>query len=177
LYGSPVPYNDQLGHKINEMEDSGLWHRLKNITRFANLDKVLIKYRKEGQNISIKNLKEVHNRKKILYHYLLGEIGITDPPEDEVLFLFSLQYFKDDPDIENIKKYKNFLAELVKANKHSKVYDIHQFEKAVDRIWEQFFYFITTLKIRYVLRYWKISGLKFQQMIYYLKFRYRSIST
>lgn len=174
FYGCPVSYDDQFGHKINEMEDSGLWHRMKHITQFANIDKVLIKYRKEGQNISGKNVKNVHNRKKIFYHYLLNEIGIIDPPEDEVLFLFSLQYFKDNPQIENIKKYKLFLDQLIEANMRSKIYDVLQFEAAVNRIWEQFFYFVITLKSKYVIRYWKISGgFNFKQTIYYLKFNFK----
>ena len=176
LYGSPVDYNDSFGHKINEMEDSGLWHKLKHVTKFGNLDKVLIKYRKEGQNISLKNIKDVHNRKKIMYHYLLNELGIVDPPEDETLFLFSLQYFKDDPKIENIKKYKEFLDRLIIANKSTRVYDLVQFEAAVNRVWEQFFYFLTSVKLKYVLRFWKVSGgFNFQQTVYYLKLRYRSI--
>jgi glycosyltransferase involved in cell wall biosynthesis len=175
FYGCPVSYDDQFGHRINEMEDSGLWHQMKHITRFANLDKVLIKYRKEGQNISGKNVKNVHHRKEIFYHYLLKEINIVNPSKDEVLFLFSLQYFKDDPRLENISKYRIFLNELIIANKNSCVYDAKQFEIAVGRVWEQFFYFLTTLKFSYISRYWKASGgFDLKQAIYYFKFRLHS---
>ncbi|MCW3082664.1 MAG: epsE 1 [Bacteroidetes bacterium] len=175
LYGSPIAYPDDFGHRINEMEDSGLWHRLKRITKFANIDKVLLRYRKEGQNISGKNVRDIHNRKKVLYHYLLNEVGMTEFPEDEVLFLFSLQSFKDTPNIDNIKKYKTYLDKLIAANERSNIYDPEQFKVAVNRVWEQFFYFLTSMKNKYVFRYWRVSGgLNVQQMIYLLKFRIRS---
>jgi glycosyltransferase involved in cell wall biosynthesis len=176
LYGCPIIYPDDFGHKINEMEDSGLWHHLKHYTQFENLDKVLIKYRKEGQNISGKNIKETHQRKKVLYNYLLNEVGIIDAPEEEVLFLFSLQYFKDDPKIDKIKKHRIFLDKLIEANKKSMVYNPYQFECAVNRIWEQFFYFITTMKPKFVINYWKVSDhMNFKQLIYFIKFKLKSI--
>ncbi|MCX6296973.1 MAG: glycosyltransferase family A protein [Bacteroidetes bacterium] len=65
LYGNLVNFNDNFGHKILELEDFALWHKLKHVTQFGNVDKVLIKYRKEGQNISAKNIKIVHDRKKV----------------------------------------------------------------------------------------------------------------
>ncbi|MGZ7117848.1 MAG: glycosyltransferase, partial [Methanobacterium sp.] len=176
LYGNLVLYNDDFGHKILELEDFALWHKLKHVTKFANIDRVLIKYRKEGQNISSKKIRDIYNRKKIFYYYLLKEIGINDPPEDELVFLYTLQYFKDTPNIENIKKYRLFLNKIIAANEYSMVYDTKYFEAAVNRIWAQFFYFVSTLKMRYVIQYWKVSGkIKKQNLVYFLKFKLNSI--
>jgi glycosyltransferase involved in cell wall biosynthesis len=172
FYGSPVAYNDLLGHKINEIEDYGLWHRLKQVTLFANIDRILIRYRKEGQNISGRNMLEVNERKLAVYYYLLGELDIIDPSRDEVLFLFNFHYYKEDPDIKKIRKYRNFLDNLIKMNSAKKVYDPGQFEKIVERIWEQYFYFLTTFRIKYLIEYWSVCGkIKKQQLIYTLKFK------
>jgi glycosyltransferase involved in cell wall biosynthesis len=176
FYGSPIEYPDTFGHKVNEMEDFGLWHRLKHLTQFGNIDKVLVKYRKGEQNISRKSIGEVHKRKKMMYYYLLNEIGIIDPPEDEILFLFTLQYFKDDPETVKIKKYKLFLNKLIEENKFSQIYDVNQFEYAVNKVWNQFFYFTTTLNLTYSLSYWRVSKeVKKDELMYLLKFKIKYI--
>lgn len=179
LYGSPVPYQDDYGHKLNEMEDTGFWHKLKHLTHFANLAQPLLKYRIEGQNISSKNARLIHQRKRTLYKdFLLKEITDEAAADKEIDFLFTLQYFKDDPHLSEIRQYRQFLNKVIKANQSSGIYNPLQFEISVEKIWTQFFYFITTMPLRYVLEYWKVNGkASRQQLLYYLKYKLSKFKT
>jgi glycosyltransferase involved in cell wall biosynthesis len=171
-YGAPVIFDDGLGTRINEMEDVGMWHHLKHYTNFGNCDKVLLRYRKEGQNISAQKINDVSRRKVKVYRSLLHEIGITEATEKEVMFLFTLQHFKENKPIEDLTLYRAFLDKVIEANKKTKVYDAAAFEIAVNTIWEQFFFYLANLKLRYAFRYWKLTKGTFRrQAVYLLKFK------
>jgi len=69
------------------MEDYDLWYRLKDITHFGNLNKVLFLYRKTSQNITDKNRDTFFERLKEFYRNIIPDLSINPTEEELVLHI------------------------------------------------------------------------------------------
>ena len=168
-FGVPFEYKDGLGHKILELEDFGLWHKLKSVTKFANLNKVLLRYRVEGQNLTSKRLDVILERKKQFYFHQLKEINVI-PDEMNLLLHISFKYIAESKSSKDIYKFKEHLSEIVTQNKEHKIYNQESLEKYIVSRWENLFYFLPDKKYNYVFLYLKISKrLTVKQMVYLMK--------
>lgn len=168
-FGVSFQYDDTFGHKILELEDYALWHKLKPITQFANLEKIVLKYRKEGQNLSGQKLDLIMERKKKYYTYLLNELNVS-PTAKNLLFHISLSFFNRSESVEDVTLFRKHLNELISKNKNKGVYPPDALERIIEQKWDQLFYHIALKGFTYVLNYWKNSKkLKTAYFIYFLK--------
>jgi len=120
-FGVPFSYDDGHAHKILELEDYALWHKLKFVTQFANLNKVLIKYRKEGQNLTVQKMDLIRERKKKFHAYYLKELGVS-PTEINLQLHSGLSYITQSKSVNDLRSFKLFLDELIETNRKNKIY-------------------------------------------------------
>ncbi len=156
-FGVPFKYDDSFGHKVLELEDYALWQKLKSVTKFENLNKVLLRYRREGQNLSAQKLELIMNRKKKFYTYLLQELNIF-PLETNLLLHISLKNAYDLKDSNSIGLFRKHLDEILNKNKEYGVYDPAALQEVVKNKWDQLFFYVAEMNLQFIMVYWKYSG-------------------
>lgn len=112
------------------IEDYELWCRVARVAELANIPIPLLKYRLEGQNISITNWDSREKRYRQVYVKLLEELGI--PATDKNLSLHGILNgsVKEASDIEEVVKYACYLK---RQNGLKKIYN----EKALSMVLRQ----------------------------------------
>jgi glycosyltransferase involved in cell wall biosynthesis len=174
-FGVPFAYDDEFGHKLLELEDFALWHKLKGITHFENIDQVLIEYRMEGQNFTTQKQDRILERKKKYYKFLLKELDIV-PSENNLMYHISLNYFSKSKTPDDLNSFRKYLTDINIANEKHLIYPVEELKIFIENKWDQLFFKLTPLGVNYVLRYWKISGkIKVTQVKYYLKYSLNNI--
>jgi glycosyltransferase involved in cell wall biosynthesis len=175
LFGVPFDFDDEYGHKVNEMEDGALWHKIKAVVRFANMNKVLLKYRKEGQNITAQKSNVILLRAKQYFSHYLSELNIK--PADEILLMHISPGFYKKPSLpENIKKFREHLNSILLSNAERKIYPQQALEKIVSERWDNLFYYLPALGTRYVFQYWKCNKkIQFFQLRYFALFTLKKV--
>ncbi|MDQ3047797.1 MAG: glycosyltransferase [Bacteroidota bacterium] len=171
-FGVDFDYDDGFGHKLLELEDYALWHKMKSFTRFVNLDRVLLKYRREGQNLSSKNTEEILKRKTRFNEYWLKELGIT--PDEKILKLHtSFNNIESPTDIELLKKHYDL---IILNNRTAGIYQELALTKAIDRQWQHLFFVIVAKGEDYVRCYFLNSNsVKLAQRYIALKAKVRKV--
>jgi glycosyltransferase involved in cell wall biosynthesis len=169
-YGASFDFNDEFGHKILELEDFALWQKLKSKTKFANLNKVLINYRREGQNLTAKKTELIFERKKKFYTYLLNELDVV-PSHMNLLLHIGLKYISSSESPGDVIAFRNYLDELRNQNIKTKVYPQQALERVIANQWQQLFYHLPSKGREYILAY-KQAGktIHRNQWMYYLKY-------
>lgn len=174
-FGVSFDYKDNFKHTILELEDYALWHKLRPITKFENIDQVLLKYRIEGQNLTSKKKELISERKKIFYSWLLQELEII-PSENNLSMHISLKNVHHCESPKDISLFSEHLKEIIQNNDRLKIYDTKALEKIIKQKWEQLFYYVAEMDIRHVLMYWKSSpSICKKQINYLIKFKVRKI--
>lgn len=167
-FGVPFNYNDSYGHKLLELEDYALWYKMMSYTRFANIDKVLLKYRIEGQNITYSKVELIRERKYEFFQFLLDELSVK--PSREVLLLhFDLQSLMQIKDPELILQLYHHFMEIIRNNDQKMVYDPAALRQVVSERWKRVFYYIAPLGLRFALQFWRAGGFSSRQLVYFLK--------
>lgn len=174
-FGVPFSYDDNYGHKILELEDYALWHKLKLLAPFANLDKILIKYRREGQNLTAHRLDLILERKKKFYTYLLEELDIQ-PTGTNLLKHISFTHISATEFPTEIGCFKEHLDLILFNNFKKNIYPQLALEKVVLKKWEGVFYHLPQLGIKYVIAYWKCDKkIRYSHFVYFLKYRINAL--
>ncbi|MBA3285336.1 MAG: glycosyltransferase family 2 protein [Nitrosopumilus sp.] len=162
-------FNDQYGFKVTEIEDYVMWQRVRDSVQFANLDKILLKYRKEGQNFSTANIDAILARKKMFYIHMLEELKIKPSPLNLLMHINSENVGNSDS-ANDIDLFDNYLTEILNKNKVENIYPQNTLQEIVRAKWEQLFFYLPDLGFSYVLRYWRCSRkIKGKEMAYFLK--------
>lgn len=176
LFGVPFDFADDYGHKVLEMEDCALWHKLKTTTRFANLNKVLIKYRREGQNLTAQKSNIILLRAEQYFAYYLSELNIK--PSDEILLMhISPGFYKKSSSPDNIEKFNLHLNEILLSNKKYNLYPHEALERIVKEKWNNLFYYLPSLGVKYVVQYWKCNKkIRISQLKYFIFSLFKKIS-
>lgn len=157
------------------MEDYDLWYRLKDITIFSGLPKVLYLYRRLEHNVTIKNQSTSLERLKNFYTVLLKDMGIQ-PTEEELLLHCGLGKETLPPTKENLKKYKKWLEKLTQFNNKLKIYPAISLEKVIISKWDSLFYFLPPFGHQAVWSYFICSEKIYKKhIIYYLKYSINSL--
>lgn len=165
-FGVDFDYADGFGHRLLELEDYALWHKLKNYTKFHNIPILLLKYRREGQNLSAQNMKAIQKRRRMFNAYWLRELGI-EATERELTLHSSLS---DLDAVSDIKILRDHFDNILKANAERKIYPQVALEKMIQKQWDRFFYFLGQKGYSYVKEYWRLSdGMKWGQLYYFLR--------
>lgn len=168
-FSVPFSYHDSFEHKILELEDYALWHKLKLMTKFATIEKILLKYRKGSQNISNNKKDLINSRKKQFYIYTFKELNIE--LDDNILDVLIEPRSKlkiSSPDIVN--SFHQLLIKVVNQNKLLNIYPQEGIEKVAQIKWKRFFYFCADAGKTYLNVYKKIEGkLTIKQRFYLFK--------
>jgi glycosyltransferase involved in cell wall biosynthesis len=110
-----VKYSDKFMH----IEDWDLWCRLIPHTKFHNLPDVLIQYRVEGQNISIKNKNSSLERLKLFYTHHLEKLFFDFNKDYLSKHMILSNRFYDGSDIKSLKNYVSFLSNMLREQGHA----------------------------------------------------------
>lgn len=168
-------FNDDFGFKVTEIEDYIFWHKLKRVTSFHNLDKVILKYRKEGQNFSTANKDIILSRKKEFYKSILMELNVI-PDEFNLLLHIDISNIIDSTSVSDLVKFSDYLSGLLDNNFKKKIYPHSALVKIVEQKWNRLFFFLPSLGSNYVFAYWKCSRrVKWAEFIYFFKWNFRFV--
>jgi glycosyltransferase involved in cell wall biosynthesis len=165
LYRSDYPH----------MEDYDLWYRMKDLTNFSNIDKVLLKYRISGNNVTLRNYDTILQRKYNIYKDILRSLEIDLTKED---FLFHNAFDTDQAMPIKIKiiSYRQWLDKLILKNDVKRVFPVNALRKQIEVKWNRVFYEVADLGINEVVIFWKISKkIKSSEIIYLIKLYARKI--
>ena len=149
------------------MEDYDLWYRLKDVTKFENINEVLYKYRIHGENVTVTNRTSAFERKKMFYRETLKDLGIIPEEEELNLHLGLSESTPLRPDKVNLLKYRNWLDKIAHFNKQSNLYSQYALENVLLKKWEQLFYYLPPYGEEIVQEYFRISGKKLFAHRYY----------
>lgn len=152
------------------MEDYDLWFRLKDLTNFANIEQVLLKYRVTGENVTIRNYDTILERKYAFYKNILKSLDI-DLSKNDFYFHNAFDTNKNIPLKEKIVKYRNWLDTLIKRNAEKKVFPEEELKRQVELKWKRAFYEVIDVNTMAVFTFWKTSKkVKGDEIIYLIKF-------
>ncbi len=154
---------------FKHVEDYDLWFRLKDVTKFANTDEVLYKYRVATHNITVFYSDDIVDRKKQFYSWVLTSFGINFT-EEELEMHIALANNKRFPKEINVAKYRKWFDKIISHNKQTNYFEQAALLRQVENRWEKLFFILSEKEIKKVFTYFRISkGVKSTQMIYLLK--------
>lgn len=115
-------YNLRYDEFYEGMEDYELWIRMSRVTKLANIDEVLLKYRIHANQVTKNITNQQLEKMKLIRTRTLNEIDFNFTDEDaELLLLYCTQ---DIFNYENkILKVFDLFERIIKNNNKSKVYD------------------------------------------------------
>ncbi len=170
LYGVPFEFNDSFGPKISELEDFALWHRIKSFTRFENINKLILRYRMEGQNISYNKESLVLQRKKSFFKHILNELQIQ-PSSANLHYHISFKYFEQSRNTEEIEQFRAHLDKILDKNRTLNIYSQTELKRVVEEKWDQLFFHLPPKGNKYIKEYFRVSKKrKFSQLVYLSKY-------
>ncbi|MBL7965269.1 MAG: glycosyltransferase family 2 protein [Flavobacteriales bacterium] len=137
-------------------EDWLFWCRLGAVSRMANMDQVLIEYRRGPQNIS-------HGRDKLADHeVILREVfrffSIELGDKELDLHLMCLRLFRHPPRPRQLRALRNWLVALVRQNQHSGPFPREAFERKVEAVWDGLFFPLADRSPRAAWAHMRLSG-------------------
>lgn len=119
-------------------EDWCFWARMSSFTRFGNLDRVLVHYRRGEQNISHATDKVSTHR--VILRHVLDILGIAAGAADIDTHLMALGYFAVAPDAAGVRALRSWLDALVVLNRARGLFPREAFERRVERQWDRVFH-------------------------------------
>ncbi len=155
-------YRKELLH----LEDWGLWIELSRHTLITNLPNVLLKYRMEGQNISLKNNDTFEERAKLLYSIYLP--FLFDEVDDEFVnnhWNFAKEIYSNES-LGELKNRFNELRKIYLANNFKPEIIDSFFKKKYDRL---FFGVCNVSPIKGLMFSFKFKVFTFFKLKYVLK--------
>lgn len=169
LINNNIEYND-ISKYIGE--DRVLWFRLRNITDFGNIDKVLLYYRRGEQNIARDTrFDKVQIRKKI-YSFFFKELEIEVNEEELNIHSFNDKIYDSGFTSDNIKHYHKWLDKLLRINNERNLFPVKEFENYTKQAWDQLFYRLVSGMPELIPLYRDLSGgLTLSQIKYLAKYK------
>jgi glycosyltransferase involved in cell wall biosynthesis len=151
-------------------EDWLFWVRMARHTRFGNLDKVLILYRRGEQNSG-------HGRDRVAdYAFLQREVfrsmAIPFTEEELDLHLLGLRIFKLEPDRQNIRRLRAWYDRLLELNAERGFAPQGAFEQRVEQLWSGLFHLLPQYGTAVALEHLRSTGQwPLDRLVYLLKYR------
>lgn len=118
--------------KFLHLEDWGLWIKMAKYGGFKNLKDVLLRYRIEGQNISIKNADTFEARSKTLFKAFIGElygVEVNDELVDDHWRVAVCFYEKEEAHAKIIARLKRLEKLIQQKGSYDKVHVSRFFKK------------------------------------------------
>ena len=145
-------------------EDYDLWNRISHFGKLANLDKCVLKYRYEGQNISLREFDKLAIRYKNIFTEIFKDLNI-EPTAKNLDIHYEFSKFKHIS--HKSSDYKNWKTLLLSKWKEKKQLPIKQFIKELEKRSEIFFYFYTEKQPIAGIRFLRLSEIKFKFLRYF----------
>lgn len=115
-------YNLRYDEFYEGMEDYELWIRMSRVTKLANIDEVLLKYRSHSNQVTKNITKDQLEKMRLIRKRTLNEIGLNFNEDDtELLLLYSTNKIYNYPN--RILEVFNLFERIIKDNDKSKTYD------------------------------------------------------
>lgn len=115
-------------------EDYELWSRMIRYTKFANLSKPLLIYRKHSDSMCSKEAPEQNINTRAIRLKILTDLSII-PADEEIDLHQAICKFKIKPDVNFISQSHNWLLKIKKANDVAKVYQEEALKKILADKW------------------------------------------
>jgi hypothetical protein len=151
-------------------EDWLFWLRMARHTRFANLDRVILHYRRGDHNIA-------HGRDRIAdYTFLVQEVlrtlGIPGTPLDVDMHLMGLRIFTTPPTVARVRALKEWYQRLVRHNERLAFAPQEAFQARVSQQWGSLFHVLPRYGMRVALQHMRSSGQwPKDRLLYTMKYR------
>jgi glycosyltransferase involved in cell wall biosynthesis len=151
-------------------EDWLFWVRMARHTRFGNLDKVLILYRRGEQN-------SAHGRDRVadnlfLQREVFRSMGIPFTEEELDLHLLGLRIFKLRPDRQRIRGLRAWYDRLLELNAERCFAPHDAFKERVEQLWSGLFHLLPEYGTAVSLEHLRLSGQwPLDRLVYLLKYR------
>lgn len=115
-------YNLRYDEFYEGMEDYELWIRMSRVTKLANIDEVLLKYRSHSSQVTKNVTRQQLEKMRLIRKNTLNEIDLNFNEEDtELLLLYSTNEIFN---YENrILEIFNLFERIIRSNEKSKIYD------------------------------------------------------
>jgi glycosyltransferase involved in cell wall biosynthesis len=111
--------NFQFSTEYHHAEDYELWARIGFKTQFANIQKVLLKYRVHANSVTFKYAEIQRSNSDKVIQYLFGKIGVDISAEIIPLWI-KFCYVEFNLSINELKQIEKLIVALINANKASK---------------------------------------------------------
>jgi hypothetical protein len=132
-------------------QDYELWEKLTSYGKFANIPKVLLKYRvHQSQVSSKKKLGQQENRLQVRRNYF-SNLGIT-PTSEELILDWSIHTNNYELSTDFIRQANEWLSKLLRANERLNFIGTEYYENKVLTIWKR----LTNGSSRLGIRFWVI---------------------
>jgi len=156
------------------MEDYDIFFRLKNLTEFAHLDKVLYDYRVLKHNSTVKNRHTILQRKRNMYVQVLSELGIE--PSERNIDLHVQLFLGDIPLTYSTREYREWVNTLLRQNEKMKLYPQQGFKSFMDKTWRGFFFKLVPLPVSKTIGYFIVSKkATYAQVLYLAKVKFNKL--
>jgi glycosyltransferase involved in cell wall biosynthesis len=151
-------------------EDWLFWLRMARYTRFANLDHVILNYRRGEHNIG--HGRDIHADYMFLLRKVLFGLGIPHTETDVELHLLGLRIFAVPPGSASVRALRQWYDRLLLHNTHIGFAPSEAFRHRVAKQWEGIFYWITHYGIRVAFEHLILSnGWPMDRILYAFKYR------
>lgn len=141
--------------KFKHIEDYELWIRIARIGKLANLNDVLLKYRMDGQNITVINWNSREERLRKIYTKLINELGLDVTEENTKLHI---ELSGNSPKIMDLELLKKYSEKLIFQNGLKSIYDPASLKQIIDEYWGRIFFKTADNGFADAIKYWKITG-------------------
>lgn len=138
-------------------EDFILWFRLLGLTEFANLDSVVLKYRREGQNLTEQNRSTEQKRVVDLFEYVLKDLGIKSTEQELILHYFGFSGWRVPLDKNSLMVFRNHLKKVLNQNQVLNKYPHKELKKVVRERWDDSFPAVLKAGKKLTLNYWLVG--------------------
>jgi glycosyltransferase involved in cell wall biosynthesis len=151
-------------------EDWLFWVRMGRVTRFANIDRPVIMYRRGEQN-------SAHGRDRIadyafLQREMLSFYGIQHTEEELDLQLMSIYVFKTKPTRERVRALRAWLDHLLMVNKERGLFPEPAFTRRIQRSWNTLYHYLPRYGAAPALEHMRLSrAWPMDRLSYLLKYR------
>jgi glycosyltransferase involved in cell wall biosynthesis len=152
-------------------QDWKYWYDVKNFVVFSNSTEVLYYYRRGRQNITVQFSHQSKERYSVMHRIMLRDMGISFTERELQLHQFPIGLFSLSPSPQIVKEARAWLKKLTEYNRVAKQYDVAAFERIAEEHWFHLFYLIAPYGLKTILAYFRVTGVAWLQISYYLKFR------
>jgi glycosyltransferase involved in cell wall biosynthesis len=155
-------------------EDWCFWARMAPFTRFGNLERVLVHYRRGAQNISHATDKVATHR--VILRHVFAILGIEADAARIDAHLMSLGYFAAPPDGVGVRHLRNWLDELVALNRSRGLFPREAFERRVEQQWDRLFHRLADRGLAPALAHLRLSRrIQAARLVYLVKVRAKAL--